>query len=148
VFDNWFEEIEVGARYVGKGVTVTEAHVVGFAGITGDHYALHTDAEYAATTMFGKRIAHGLLVLSFGVGLVPLEPGRVLAFLGMDKVRFSAPTFLGDTIHPELEITGTRDTSEGGIVVVDQKIKNQDDTVVCSATLKLLMARRPPAAPK
>jgi acyl dehydratase len=116
---------------------------VGFAGITGDHYALHTDAEFAATTMFGARIAHGLLVLSFGVGLVPLEAGRVLAFMGMDKVRFTAPTYIGDTIHPELEITGTRAASEGGIVIADQKIKNQRDETVCSSTMKLLMARRP-----
>ena len=143
MFDQWFDDLQVGDRQVLKGVTVTEAHIVGFAGITGDHYALHTDATYAETTMFGQRIAHGLLVLSCSVGLVPLEPGRVLAFLGIDKVRFSAPTFIGDTIRPEVEITGKRGTPDGGIVVVNEEVKNQRGEVVCSASLKLLMAKRP-----
>lgn len=144
MFDQYFDDIEVGGRVVGKGVTITEAHIVGFAGITGDHYALHTDATYAEKSMFGQRIAHGLLVLSCSVGLAPLEPGRVVAFLGLDKVRFSAPTFIGDTIRPELEITGKRKMDAGGIVVVKDEVKNQRGEVVCSASLKLLMAGRPP----
>ncbi|MDQ4132411.1 MAG: dehydratase [Actinomycetota bacterium] len=145
MFDQYFDDLEVGDRRAFKGVTVTEAHIVGFAGITGDHYALHTDATYAEGTMFGQRIAHGLLVLSCSVGLVPLEPGRVLAFLGLDKVRFSAPTYIGDTIHPEVAITGKRATDDGGIVVVGHEVKNQRGETVCSASLKLLMAGRPPS---
>src|SRR3954469_5512810 len=104
MFDKFYDELEVGDARTFRGVTITEAHILGFAGVTGDHYVLHTDAEYAKTTPFGQRVAHGLLVLSCGAGLIPLEADRVVAFLGMTDVRFSAPTFIGDTIHPEMEV--------------------------------------------
>ncbi|MCZ7526618.1 MAG: MaoC/PaaZ C-terminal domain-containing protein [Acidimicrobiia bacterium] len=117
--------------------------MLGFAGVTGDHYVLHTDEEYAKTTPFGRRIAHGLLVLSCGAGLIPLEPGRVVAFLGMDQVRFTAPTFIGDTIRPEMEVVAKKDREPGGVVTVEETIRNQQGEVVCSATIQVLVARRP-----
>jgi acyl dehydratase len=144
MFDRYYDELEVGDQRVFRGVTISEAHVLGFAGVTGDHYVLHTDAEYAATTQFGQRVAHGLLVLSCGAGLVPLEPGRVAAFLGME-VRFTAPTFIGDTIHPEMKIVSKRESSIGGIVVVEETILNQRGETVCTAVLQVLMNKAPSA---
>lgn len=143
MFDRYYDEMEVGDHRVFRGVTISEAHLLGFAGVTGDHYVLHTDAEYAATTPFGQRVAHGLLVLSCGAGLVPLEPGRVAAFLGMDQVRFTAPTFIGDTIHPEMKVVSKRDSSAGGIVVVEETIKNHRGETVCTAVLQVLLNRAP-----
>jgi acyl dehydratase len=142
MFDRYYDELEVGDHRVFRGVTISEAHLLGFAGVTGDHYVLHTDAEYAATTQFGQRVAHGLLVLSCGAGLVPLEPGRVVAFLGME-VRFTAPTFIGDTIHPEMRVVSKRESSIGGIVVVEETILNQCGETVCTATLQVLMNNAP-----
>ncbi len=143
MFDRYYDELEVGERRVFRAITVTESHIFGFAGVTGDHYVLHTDAEWAKTTPFGQRVAHGLLVLSLGAGLIPLEPGRVVALLGLEEVRFLAPTFIGDTVHPEMEIVSKTERPPGGIVVVDETIKNQRDEVVCTARLRALVANRP-----
>lgn len=147
MFDRYYEELEVGERRVFNGITITEAHIVGFAGVTGDHFGLHMDAEYAATTQFGQRIAHGLLVLSCGAGLIPLERGRVLAFMGMKEVRFLAPVFIGDTIHPEMEILGKEDKKSGGKVRILETIFNQRDEEVITAELEVLAGNRPASSP-
>jgi 3-hydroxybutyryl-CoA dehydratase len=144
MFDRYYDELEVGDKRVFRAMTVTEAHIVGFAGVTGDHYVLHTDAEYAKRSPFGQRVAHGLLVLSLGAGLIPLEPGRVAALLRLEDVRFLAPTFIGDTVHPEMEVVSKTDRAPGGLVVVDEMIRNQRDDVVCTARLHVLVAARPP----
>ncbi|MCJ7657852.1 MAG: hypothetical protein MUO67_01745, partial [Anaerolineales bacterium] len=79
----FFEEFEVGLKIITPGRTVTEADIVNFAGLSGDFYQLHTDAEYGKTTPFGQRIAHGVLVMSIATGLTArtraLE-GTALAF--------------------------------------------------------------------
>ncbi len=83
-----------------------------FAGLTGDWHPLHTDVEYAAKTPFKGRIAHGMLTLSMGMTL-PFRLGPYSSFLpcsfivfyGMDAVRFTGPTRIGDTIHCEVEVT-------------------------------------------
>lgn len=143
MFDRYYDELAVGDHRVFRGVTVTEAHIVNFAGVTGDHYSLHVDAEYAAKTPFGQRVAHGLLVLSCGAGLVPLVEGRVVALFGLRSVRFTAPTFIGDTIHPEMEVLEKTDRRPGGVVRIRELIKNQRDEVVCEAEIEVLMANRP-----
>lgn len=145
MFDKYYDELEVGERRSFNGVTITEWHVYGFAGVTGDHYVLHTNAEYAKTTPFGQRVAHGLLVLSCGAGLIPLEPGRVQALLGLRDVRFTLPVFIGDTIHPEMEVLEKRDGRDGGIVVIAETIKNQDGKTVCTATIEVMVGNRPAA---
>jgi 3-hydroxybutyryl-CoA dehydratase len=137
VFDKFYEELTVGDRREFTGLTITETHVVNFAGVTGDHFGLHMDAEYAKTTPFGQRVAHGLLVLSCGAGLIPLLPGRAQAFLGMDEVRFRAPVFFGDTIHPAMEVLSKEDKPPGGVVVLHEQIINQRDEVVISAKIRI-----------
>jgi acyl dehydratase len=101
------------------------------------------DAEYAKTTPFGQRVAHGLLVLSCGAGLIPLLPGRVQAFLGMDEVRFRAPVFFGDTIHPVMEVVDKTPKEPGGVVVIDETILNQRDEVVISARIRIWVGNAP-----
>src|ERR1700729_1367950 len=98
MYDQFYDDIEIGASAVYGGVTVTEAHVIGFAGLTGDHHRLHTDAEFAARSPYGQRVVHGFLVLSLSAGLFPMDPEAVLAFYGIDRVRFINPTFIGDTL--------------------------------------------------
>ena len=137
MFDMFYEELTVGDRREFTGLTITETHVVNFAGVTGDHFGLHMDAEYAKTTPFGQRVAHGLLVLSCGAGLIPLLPGRAQAFLGMDEVRFRAPVFFGDTIHPVMEVLSKEDKPPGGVVVLHEQIINQRDEVVISAKIRI-----------
>lgn len=143
MFDKFYEELAVGDRREFTGMTITETHVVNFAGVTGDHFGLHMDAEYAKTTPFGQRVAHGLLVLSCGAGLIPLLPGRVQAFLGMDEVRFRAPVFFGDTIHPVMEVVDKTPKEPGGVVVIDETILNQRDEVVISARIRIWVGNAP-----
>ena len=137
MFDKFYDELAVGDRREFTGLTITETHVVNFAGVTGDHFGLHMDAEYAKSTPFKQRVAHGLLVLSCGAGLIPLLPGRVQAFLGMDEVRFRAPVFFGDTIHPTMEVLEKADKAPGGVVTIDEQILNQRDEVVISAKIRI-----------
>ena len=81
------------------GGTITEADLVSFAALTGDWHPQHADAEWAAAGRFGERVAHGMLVLSYAVGLVPFDPERVVALRGLDSVTFKRPVRIGDTIR-------------------------------------------------
>ena len=114
LFARYLDDLEVGDSFTTKGRTVTEADIVNFAALTWDTYPLHVDAEWASKTMFGERIAHGMLVLSYAAGLVPMQPGPIVAFYGMEKVRFFAPTKIGDTIrvHVELKEKEERDDND------------------------------------
>ena len=99
MFDKYFDDYRVGDTWQSKGRTITESDLVMFSAFSGDWYSLHSDREYAKGTHFKQRIAHGMLILSVTTGLLKFEPGIVVAFYGMDKVRFTNPTFIGDTIH-------------------------------------------------
>ena len=97
-FDLPFEALEEGVRFSTRGRTITESDVVAFAAQTGDWHPQHSDAEWAASSQFGERIAHGMLVLSYAVGLVPFDPDRVLALRRVADAVFKRPVRLGDTI--------------------------------------------------
>lgn len=143
MLDKYFDEVEVGVRAVSRGRTITEADLVMFSAFSGDWYPLHTDSEYAAKTVFGRRIAHGMLVMSVATGLIPMEPGVVVAFYGMDKVRFTAPTFIGDTIRVEAEVLEKSDKGAFGVITIRQEIKNQRNEVCSTATLKVALNKKP-----
>ncbi len=145
MLDKYFDELEVGSRNVSRGRTITESDLVMFSAFSGDWYPLHTDSEYAASSIFGQRIAHGMLVLSAATGLVPMKPGVVLAFYGMDKVRFTSPTFIGDTIRVEAEVVDKRDKGDFGVITVRQEIKNQRNEVCNTAILKVALNKKPAA---
>jgi acyl dehydratase len=100
--------------------------------------------EYAKKGPFGERIAHGMLVLSVATGLMPLYEMAIIAFYGMDRVRFIAPTKIGDTIHVELEVVDKQDKGDlGGVVNLKQLIKNQRGEDVAVSTMKIFVARKP-----
>jgi len=89
----YWEELEVGERFITRGRTVTEADIINFAGLSGDWNQLHTDAEFARGTVFGERIAHGMLGLVIASGLMQsleLYNDTLIAFLGLTW-RFTAP---------------------------------------------------------
>lgn len=134
-------DVPVGARFTTRGRTVTEADVVGFAGLTGDVHPVHTDAVYAAATPFGQRIAHGLLVVSMAVGLVPLDPRRVLALRRISDVVLKRPVHLGDTIHVEGRVTDVRPmTDEAGLVSCAWTIHTHESGLVTRVAVDLLWA--------
>lgn len=137
-----FDQIEIGTRWTSKGRTITEADIVMFAALSGDWFPLHTDREYAATTPFGARVAHGMLILSVASGLIPLPVGQIVAFYGMDKVRFTRPVLIGDTIHIEVEVAGKEDRGNGqGLLTVTEEVRNQRGETVAVFTARILMKR-------
>lgn len=143
----YFEEFEVGQKLVSRGRTVTEADIVNFATLTGDFNPMHTDAEYCKTSFMGQRVAHGMLVMSYGVGLVyqiGILEKTALAFRSLD-VKFSIPVFIGDTIRCEAKVAETKEAKRlgGGQVMIDFRILNQDDKVVQKGRMTMLMASKP-----
>jgi len=139
----YFEDFQVGDRIVTRGRTITEADVVMFSAFSGDWHPLHTDIEYARTGPFKERIAHGFLVLSVASGLLPLSQIAIVAFYGIDKMRFVSPVKLLDTIHVEFETAGKEDKDErGGVVTFKQTVKNQRGEDVAVGTMRTFIARR------
>jgi acyl dehydratase len=142
-----FEALAEGLTFVSRGRTITETDVVQFAALTGDFHPLHTDAVFAAEGPFGARIAHGMLTISYAVGLVPLDPRRVLALRRITDVVFKRPVHLGDTIHVEGGVTGLKAVSdEAGIVSFSWRIKDAAGALLTRASIDVLWATDAPAA--
>lgn len=140
MYDKYFENYETGERWKSRGRTITETDLVMFSALTGDYYPLHTDIEYAKSSFFKQRIAHGMLVLSFGVGLTKMDPDIIVANYGIDKLRFIHPVFINDTIHVELEVMELEDKGNGtGVVTVKQKIVNQKEEICIIGISKVLV---------
>jgi 3-hydroxybutyryl-CoA dehydratase len=142
MLDQPFERLQEGARFASRGRTVTESDVHAFAAQTGDLHPQHTDADWAARSPFGERIAHGMLVLSYAVGLVGFDPERVLALRRVSDAVFKRPVRLGDTIHVEGSVSGLQAVSdEAGLVTLVLRILNQDGRTVCRARVEALWRR-------
>jgi acyl dehydratase len=122
-----------------RGRTITEADVVAFAALTGDWHPQHSDATWAAESAFGERIAHGMLTVSFAVGLVDFDPERVVALRRLRDVVFKRPVRLGDTIHVEGTVAESRAIDEEkSLLTWSWRIVNQDDELVCRAMVETL----------
>jgi 3-hydroxybutyryl-CoA dehydratase len=147
----YFEEFALSDRFVSRGRTVTEADLVLFAGLSGDHSRLHTDSEWAKAGPFGQRVAHGLLTLSLASGLeyamLTGEEDRLIAFYGMDHVRFVKPVFIGDTIRIEFDVNALDPKNgESGVVTLAAQILNQRDEVVAVFEKRILTRTQPQKA--
>ena len=139
-----FEEGAAGHRFETRARTITEADVVAFGTLTGDMHPAHMDATWAATGQFGQRIAHGLLVLAYAIGLMGFDPDEVVALRRVESAVFKRPVRLGDTIRARGRVTDVRAlTDELGQVRVALKIVNQRDQTVISAALDVLWRRAP-----
>ncbi|MCU0498439.1 MAG: MaoC family dehydratase N-terminal domain-containing protein [Anaerolineae bacterium] len=146
----YFEEIELGQVLITQGRTITEADIVNFGGIIGDYNPLHFDAEFMKKSIFGQRIAHGMLVLSFATGLgnqLGANLGTVLAFKGVN-IEFRLPVYIGDTIRLKTTVTAKRPSSKqpGGWITQQVEILNQGDQVVQAGEWSALIAYRPQEA--
>jgi 3-hydroxybutyryl-CoA dehydratase len=126
-----------GGRKPGR--TVTEADVVAFAGLTGDFHPQHVDAEWAAQSVFGERVAHGLLILGLAAGLVEFDPNEVIALRGVRDAVFKRPVRIGDTIHVE---TRRGDIAPTGIMPVTLRVIS-GDRLVARAVLEVVVRSAP-----
>jgi acyl dehydratase len=140
-----FERLSDGDRFSSRGRTVTEGDVHAFAAQTGDLHPQHCDADWAARSPFGERIAHGMLVLSYAVGLVGFDPERVMALRRISDAVFKRPVKLGDSIHVEGSVLELKPVSdEAGLVTIGLRILNQDGQTVARAKVEALWRRETP----
>jgi len=141
----YFEDYSIGMELETSGRTVTEADIVNFAGLTGDWNPLHTDEEFAKQSIFGRRIAHGTLVFSIMIGLL-VRLGHVektiIAFYGIDKLRFTNPVFIGDTIKAYSKVIELEDKGSYGIVTTEARAEKQSGEVVIKCILKYAVKKR------
>ncbi|MBE0695590.1 MAG: MaoC family dehydratase N-terminal domain-containing protein [Anaerolineaceae bacterium] len=145
----FFEEFVTGETVSSAGRTVTEADIVGFAALIGDWNPIHSNAEYAAQTIFGQRVAHGMLGLSFATGLAMrtgILDDTILAFREVRGWKFSQPIFIGDTIHLEIKIGETRSVPPlgGGIVTLHGELINQRGQLVQQGDWVVLVKTQDP----
>ena len=143
----YFEELMIGEVSESPSRTITEADVALFAGLSGDYNPLHTDAEYARTTTFGERVAHGLLGLSVASGLAwrtGFLEGTAEALISVD-CKFRAPILIGDTIRLRTQISQKKEIKRlgGGFVTFSVTLLNQRDEVVQKGTWTLLIRSLP-----
>jgi 3-hydroxybutyryl-CoA dehydratase len=141
-FSKSFDSLSVGELFVTRGRTIGEADITSFATLTGDTHPQHTDAEWAAGSRFGERIAHGLLVLSYAAGLMPLDPERVVALRSVRDAVFKQPVKIGDTLHVEGRIVSKAELDSGhGLVETSWRVLNQRGKLVMRASVELVWRR-------
>jgi acyl dehydratase len=141
----YYEEIEVGEEYESPGRTVTETDIVLFAGLSGDYNVLHTDAEFMKSSIFGERIAHGLLGLAIQSGLFSRATlaYATVAFVGL-RWKFKAPIKIGDTVRLRARVLAKRDGDkpDRGLITLERTVVNQRDEIVQEGETDVLVEKR------
>lgn len=141
----FFEEYELGVERKTWGRTITEADIVLHAGQTGDFYPHHMDEEWCKTQDFGRRIAHGTLIFSIGVGMTAGEINPEAFSYGYERLRFIKPVFIGDTIKAKVTIHEKKDhhkRPDYGIVSEKLEVTNQRGEVVLACEHLLMVKKR------
>lgn len=123
--------------------TVSQTDIDAFAALSGDDHPLHADEHYATTTRFGRRIAHGALLMGYMSAastryvLAHLE-GQTTVWYGFDRVRFVKPVYAGDTIRTEYRIESV-DSATGKIIAQVTCTNQRDETVAVAIHLLKLV---------
>lgn len=144
--DKCFDDFEVGDTVITRGRTVDIGDLTVFAGLTGDHYPLHTDEEYGKRTRFGERIAHGPLTFAFAVGLVGMSGfygNAITALVEIKSLRALKPVVAGDTltVHASVVELVAGNNPKYGTVHVNYSVRNQKEEEVMTF-LQIMLARR------
>ncbi len=148
VFDKrYYEDFALDETFETAGRTITESDVMAFAGLTGDYHPNHTDDVVARQSMFGGRVAHGLLIVSIASGLLLRAGLTHPSAMGMLDVRwkFHGPVRLGDTVRARMRIASARTTSkpDRGIITRAVEVVNQDGVVVSEGEFTSMVWRDP-----
>lgn len=145
-----YADLHVGMAFRSPGRTITDADLVGFAGLTGDFSELHTSDVYAKNSEFGRKVAHGMLGLAYAHGLMWARTGELretaIAFLGISDWRFVGPIFVGDTIFVNYEICELRESKSRptqAIATFAVSIVDHNDRVVQRGRKALLVSKVP-----
>ncbi len=147
----YWEDFNIGEEVITPSITITEAHLVNWAGLTMDFYPLHMDEEYAKKTVFKGRIAHGPLTFALAIGLVyrtGIYGDSILAWLGVENMKIPAPVRIGDTIRVHAKVTEKLETKNPsrGVIKFLWDIKNQRDETVMTLDYVLMLHRIPQGA--
>lgn len=148
-FERYYEDAQVGDECISPSFTVTEAHIMAYADLTGDHTPVHIDEDYAKTTPFGTRVAHGLFGLSIADGLKTQSEYRFLPGMSLGWTwDFVGPIKIGDTLQVKFRVGSMRTTRKPGwgIVVLPSELINQRGEVVQRGEHRLMIPRRPEAS--
>jgi len=143
-----WEDLNTGDVAISAGRTVTETDVVNFCGLSGDFNWFHTDRVAAEQSVFGQRVAHGMLIASIATGLQvgQMEPKiATAAFMGLEDWQFRGPVFFGDTIRVKRTIGEKAEHPKNagqGFVTYECEVLNQEDKVVQKGNWKMLVRRR------
>ena len=149
-FKKYFEQLQIGERLTTHRRTVTEADIVNFGCLSGDHFYAHFDEQAAEDSFFGKRVAHGYFVISAAAGMfVEPSPGPVLANYGLENLRFIEPVGIGDTIQVKITVKKKikkdqrpEEKQPTGVVVWDVQVFNQHSEVVALYDILTLVVRQ------
>lgn len=141
------DDFTVGQTFRTAAITVTETHVVTWAGLTGDYYPLHMDKEFAARSSFGERLAHGPLIFALAVGMVAqsgIGGDAAIAWLGCDNMRMTGPVRFGDTLRTLVEVREQRPTRDPsrGIQVWRYTVENQRGEAVLAFDYTMMFHMR------
>jgi len=137
-----FEELHEGTRFRTRGRTITESDVVAFAAQTGDWHPQHSDAAWAESSQFGERIAHGMLVISYAIGLVQFDPAYVVALRRVADAVFKRPVRLGDTMCVRGSVESCAPVGDdAGLVTLAFRVLNQRDELVVRARVEVVWRR-------
>jgi len=143
----YWEDFCIGEEVITPSITITETHLVNWAGLTMDFYPLHTDEEYAKKTIFKGRIAHGPLTFALAIGLIyrtGIYGDSILAWLGVENLKIPLPVRIGDTIRVHTKVIEMRETKDPsrGIIKFHWEVKNQIDENVMTLDYLLMQYRK------
>jgi acyl dehydratase len=137
-----FDDLVEGAAFATPERVISDADVQAFARLTGDHHPLHTDPAWAAAGPFGEQIAHGMLIVSIAVGLVPLDPRRILALRAIRDATFKRPVPLGCPVSVHGRIAGLRPIGpDAGLVSFQWSVVDGREQLTCRAGVDVLWSR-------
>ncbi|MDP6783284.1 MAG: MaoC family dehydratase [Dehalococcoidia bacterium] len=143
----FYEGFEIGQKFAGTSITVTESHIVQFGTLTGDLHPFHMNDDYMKTTPFGQRIAHGMLTASLALpSIVPLM-GKDAASHLADHFTFRNPVLVGDTITTECQVTDKEPKRNWGIVRFRLLTTNQRGELVMEAESVMALKYSPGGGP-
>ncbi len=147
----YFEEAKIGMEWTTAGRTITETDVVNFSAMSGDWNPLHSDAEFAAKSMFGQRLAHGTLGLVVATGLTArlgIIDGTAIAARGISDWKFKRPLFIGDTVHARVRLVEVQQVPRlgGGMVTLSIELINQRDEEVQAGCIAVGLKSKEPVA--
>lgn len=140
----YYEEFVLGDSRSTTGRTITDADIVLHAGQSGDFYPHHMDEEWCKTQPFKRRIAHGTLIFSVGVGLSAGLINEVAMTYGYERLRFIRPVYINDTIKARVTIKDKKDHKKPGYGIVSEALEvfNQNDELVMVCEHLLLVEKK------